>query len=705
MQISESKSILAKLMATENLHVEQRAVQTASFDVQKRVLIIPKLDNNLSGYLYDLFVGHEVGHALYTPKEGLQTAFDEGLQAVANMVEDARIERKIKSKYPGIRNSFVRGYKELLEKDFFGTKGVDLNELNILDRLNLFFKGGPTQGITFTAEERVLVDAIEKTETYNDVLEVSRMIGIYAKAERDKKKAKMLAEGFDEAEDGDEEDDEFDFDFNDEIEDEYDLNPNSADDDSSDGPKKEKKDNRSFQTGAGTETANDDSPIRSLTDEEFQKNQTKLYEEKGGHYYYGNLPKLDMKKVIWKYKDVYADFRQYDSALAELVSGSTQFAKMRKETNKVVSYLAKEFEMRKNADQAKRASIAKTGELDMSKIYSYKFSEDIFRKMTILPGGKSHGLIMYIDWSGSMCNHLENTVKQLISLTMFCKKVNIPYEVYAFSSEAPDVYQPTPVEGDIAIGRFRLINFLSSKMTASEYSYGCNLLLKLSNSRYYRSDLFNLGGTPLNEAALSAMEIVPEFQKSYKLELVNVVFLTDGEGHNWRNVFVRPPNEVRLRENDDDIWQPNSYIPRSMKQLIMRDPITKTQEIVEPYSYGIKTTGCLVNMLKARTGCNVVGFYVLSGRDMHRARDYFPKTANFEDLKLKFRKEKSLVVTTAGFDEYYFLRSESLDTEDDVEFDVKENVTKRGLVSAFSKYTKNKVMNRVVLNRFIGMIA
>ena len=157
MQILESKSLLAKLMATENLIVEQRKVQTAMFDVKSRVLVIPQLDKNISGYLYDLFVGHEVGHALYTPLDGLLKAREEKIsQAVTNVVEDSRIERKIKNKYPGLRSSFVKAYKELLEKDFFGTQGVDLNTLPFLDRMNLFCKGGPAQGIQFSPFERNL---------------------------------------------------------------------------------------------------------------------------------------------------------------------------------------------------------------------------------------------------------------------------------------------------------------------------------------------------------------------------------------------------------------------------------------------------------------------------------------------------------------------------------------------------------------------
>ena len=171
MQLLDSKSLLAKLMATENLIVEQRKVQTAMFDVKSRVLTIPQLDKNISGYLYDLFVGHEVGHALYTPLDGLMRAREEKIsQAVTNVVEDSRIERKIKNKYPGLRSSFVKAYKELLEKDFFGTQGVDLNTLPFLDRMNLFCKGGPAQGIDFSPFEKNLIELVETTETYDDVI-------------------------------------------------------------------------------------------------------------------------------------------------------------------------------------------------------------------------------------------------------------------------------------------------------------------------------------------------------------------------------------------------------------------------------------------------------------------------------------------------------------------------------------------------------
>ena len=177
----------------------------------------------------------------------------------------------------------------------------------------------------------------------------------------------------------------------------------------------------------------------------------------------------------------------------------------------------------------------------------------------------------------------------------------------------------------------------------------------------------------------------------FRSQVVNTVFLTDGEGHRLNSVYA-------TADSGDYGWG------RS-KTMIIRDPITKAQALVEDYS-PTKNTAAFIKILKSRTNCNILGFYVLSGREFGRAAYILlPRAANVDTLKIKFRKEKSMVITNAGFDEYYLLRSEGLDVDEDAEFVVKENATTRGLVSAFSKYTKNRLNNRVVLNRFIGMIS
>jgi len=213
------------------------------------------------------------------------------------------------------------------------------------------------------------------------------------------------------------------------------------------------------------------------------------------------------------------------------------------------------------------------------------------------------------------------------------------------------------------------------------------------------------------QSIITAMDLIPQFQKKYKLQVVNTVFLTDGEGDRCRGLFqpsnTNPETLYPLEATNIIAKQTNQYTWKTEVTMIMTDPVTKNQERVDCRNEREDMTRGLIRMLKARTGCNVLGFYVLSGREFNRngVDRFFPMVTKKEEVKAKFRKEKSLVVTNAGFDEYYLLRSEGLDTDADVDFDTNGKTTTRSLVSAFTKYAGNRHNNRVVLNRFIGMIA
>ena len=363
MELLESKSLLAKLMATENLVVEQRPVQTASFDVKNRILTLPILDKKLSSFMYDLFTGHEVGHALYTPMEGMMKAKREKvIRDVLNVVEDSRIERKIKYKYPGLKNSFVKAYTELMERDFFGIDGKDINTMNFLDRINLHCKGGAALNIKFNDKERALLDEVESTETYDDVIDVSKKIIEYMKEQiqqdQENRKKDKPEKSDDSAEDDEYEYEEVDFDgegqpdpqsSSSDAEKEVDVD--AEDDKQSDGEPE------SFE-GADS---NIEDQIRSFTDEAYKENERKLFDSSISNVLYVNVPNLNPNQVndhktIWKrYKE------------DNLKASPETFLKIRNESNKVVSYLVKEFELRKNADQLKRATISKTGDLNLIK--------------------------------------------------------------------------------------------------------------------------------------------------------------------------------------------------------------------------------------------------------------------------------------------------------------------------------------------------
>ena len=156
----EQKSQLAKLIATENLTVQHQKIPTAKFDVKNRILYLP-IWQDMSSFLYDHLAGHEVGHALYTPDKWGQ---DYGIpQSYLNVCEDARIEKMMKRRFPGLARNFYTGYKELHDADFFEVGERPLDSYQLIDRINLYFKIGVHAGEVFTwkPEEKVLVDLLE----------------------------------------------------------------------------------------------------------------------------------------------------------------------------------------------------------------------------------------------------------------------------------------------------------------------------------------------------------------------------------------------------------------------------------------------------------------------------------------------------------------------------------------------------------------
>ena len=181
----DSKSLLAKLMASEDLHVEYSSnAATASFDTENRVLTVPVFKEEMSVDATDLMLGHEVGHALFTPQGEIHEVMKKGnlYKGFVNIVEDARIEKMIQSKFPGLRPIFKDAYNELMDKNFFGTAGADISSYNFIDRLNLHFKAGIRAGVEFNEEEMTYVKRMENLRTWDEVITLSDDLYEYCKA-------------------------------------------------------------------------------------------------------------------------------------------------------------------------------------------------------------------------------------------------------------------------------------------------------------------------------------------------------------------------------------------------------------------------------------------------------------------------------------------------------------------------------------------
>lgn len=719
-------SLLAKLLATENITVQQTpGIKTAMFDLKGRVLMLP-IWQNISNDLQDLLIVHETGHALDTPDAETYKQAYEGIAAKVfpnekisekltstikgflNVVEDARIDKRQKRRYPGSRKNYLIGYRELMERDFFGTAKRDINTMNFIDRLNIYFKGGNINyKMEFSPEERVFLKRAENVETFEEVVGLTEEIYIYCKEklENQQEMELDLIES-EEGEEGDEYSDidgDFDGDFGDD--DSEGDEPSGQDEtDSVEGQGQEKSDALNGEgdiqsdpssNGAGPGDFMPENAPVSETDETWQKKSQDIVKDENCQYVYVNQPQVNWDKAVDDYKKVLEDWHKevgYGYLARDIVEfNRKQMTAWKMKEKETISFLVKEFEAKKAAEMYARINISKTGVIDTNKLHSYKYNDDIFRRLTNIPKGKNHGFIMFLDWSGSMQWQLKDTLKQLFSLCLFCKQIGVPFEVYAFKDcgcDNPFTY--INQENVIGASNLSLRNFLSSRMNVQELNFAMTILWCTANRNWINCDA--MGGTPLNHAIMVAPKLVEDFRNKNKLEIVNTIFLTDGDSNPGDGI----KNETTPR------------MPNKSRRYFYVDKETRKTYDWEPYGWANYNTNTLLRILKDRTGCNLVGFF-LFGASFNKFSTQFNLRADWDKLKQiqKFWNEnKFYPVKSAGYDEYYVIDSKALkNTSNELVIDNTKKNTAKQMAKAFSKFAQKKTVNRVLLRQFVDRIA
>ncbi len=790
---NNAKSYLAKLLATENISVEHKKVKTAYFDVKSRLLVLP-IWKNMNEDITDLLIAHEVGHALFTPQSGWEDSIIKRKipKSFLNVIEDARIEKLIKRKYPGLSQSFIRGYRDLINNDFFGTKDKDLDNMLLIDRLNIHFKSSHVESpLKFTdSYESGVVSRMEKLETFEDVINLADELSKYCKEEQEQKEQEMETNGFDDHDFDDFDNDDFDQDgdddsdsSDDEEEEKSGSKPDDTegDDDSKDDEEQKDPINRD-EPSSGTQSEKElngekakpvapPEEVSAETDQSWENKKENLLDPKSKNNEYINIHSYkNVNDYIVDYKTVLSDFDRVlrkpyreetkdssaQNAISKMISKYRQF---NKDQSKKVSYMVKEYEMKKAAAAYSRTKQDKSGVIDPLKLHSYKYNDDIFKRMAITPDGKNHGMMMFIDWSGSMQDKMTPTIHQLMNLTMFCQKVNIPFEVYAFSNDSYNRWDreakyttpkgkshPKYEDGDITVDeRLSLLNFVSSRMNAKEYEKGMINLFMLSEkfdyTYYSRRRMYNmdseafakyqeqndylnalphepsgygLASTPLNDCIMAAMPMVNAFRKRYAIDKMNTIFLTDGSSDgNDRYVTFNPTvDEKELRYMTK---QPGGYYISNThyeSNLVLRDTKTK-KEYMTSYR---EMTDSLLDALRERTGTKILGFYIASGKkiDRYTLEKFFPvysydkkqKVFDRKKVMAEYRKNKCLVVKhNSAYDEFYLLAGGNLQVSDGQMATPSENAKKSEIKRLFTSTLKENKDSRVVLNKFISQVA
>ncbi len=703
----EVKGTLAKLMATENLTVEHRKVSTAAFDVEQRVLILP-IWKSASATVYDLLVGHEVGHALYTPNKD----FGNVSKAFVNVLEDARIEKMMKKQYPGLRKSFFEGYRELWQSDFFGVKDEDPKNLSLIDRINLYYKGNPQ--IPFTDEEFVWVKRVGNTNTFEDVVNLAKELYEYAERKEEEKvdDMDMPLPSNDEGEKQADSEEEV---TPAESETEEDREWFTDDDPEKREPKE--KDSADLDTpsyDAGSKSNVDET--ESVTDAALQEALETLVDDDAKEWIYINVPEFDTKKMIVPAQQIQSDLDTHFKSCVEghdywekkLSYVDNHYNKFKKDTQKSVNYLVKQFEMKKSAAEYKRAAVSKTGVLDTNKLHQYKLTDDIFKKVTVVPEGKNHGLIMHIDWSGSMQYQLLDTLKQTFNLVWFCKKAGIPFRVYAFQSGFRASHEPDRIidgigPGDLSVeSDFRLLELLSSRQNAKSLENSMRLVytqaFSIGGSHIPSDYRYGLGGTPLVEAVLCTRDLVKDLKRTENVTKVNVICLTDGESNPMSYC------EKDIYTNDGKL-RPRYLCHQYRKVFVLRDPKTGYQRKIN--SSPQYTTKEIVSFFREITDYNWIGIRLCSKNDLVRlVREFAYEELTSVDKQWKKERFAS-IKGNIGFTEAFFMPDKNIGlNSQDLEVKQKKEVaTKAELTRAFKKHMGSKMTNKTILNAFIDQIA
>jgi hypothetical protein len=731
----QQKSNLAKLLATENITVQHRKVETAYFVPKTRLLCLPVWDE-MSNDLYDMLVGHEVGHALYTPIEDVQKIKEKKIpHSYYNVVEDIRIDKKMKSKYPGLKKSYFNGYNELLERDFFRLSEKDINSMRFIDRLNVYTKSGYTYNdIDFNDIEQGFIKRSQDLDTWQDVEKLVQDIFDYSKEEvfdeEQYQEEQVLVTGSELSERlGD--------DYEQQEQTEETTAENETDND---------RESETSNEDAGYNPENTNEAITDKALEEQKKSLTPQDKEYRDNIYV-TLPKRT--NAVVPNKRILELFNKRNSNY--YTAYYQNFKKFKQQQLRTVNYMVKEFEMKKSADAYRRTKTSRTGMLNMNKLHTYKYNEDIFKRIEITPGAKNHGMILVVDWSGSMDTAMHDTLVQTMNLVMFCKAVQIPCKVYAFTDIGKRHFDENKEDdylGWLGNGRYKHTPYIYDKedqlimenvtmmelvdttqktpiynqsMTylyqTTKYFHGRRNRYGMNNTPtddYIEEDSYftlpnpmRLGGTPLDSAILHTIDIVNNFQKKYRVQKMTTIFLTDGVGHASGNVTKVANTEYEKDEDMNNFMadHPNGNIVIQDKQYQFG-----YNNNIRGYQF-MRCHKPMFNYFKHKTGSQLIGFFVTSGRNLsYNELSNFSKDPyqNSYEETMKARKElkEHGVITkkNIGYDELYILPKSKLQVKDE-EADITTDMSAAKMKQQFLKNFKTKRVSRVLLNKFIDKVA
>ena len=667
--LDETKRGLAKLLARENITVTHAHVPTAMFNIETRELVLPKFDK-VTVDQYDLLIGHEVGHAKHS--QDLQVLKDciefPGLKTYVNVLEDTRIERLMKAEYPGLRGSFRRGYADFATFGPLFQLEQPVEAYSFIDRINLQYKIGANVAVPFSKDEAAVLPRIDALSSFRAVYVLAKELW-----ESDKAAAQAAADaqqqqgpngepsgestpdakssgegagaGAGESKSSDDAGD-----------------AKSSDAKSSDAKSSDAGDAKSSDAGdaAGDDAARQEAaPTTSqgahhkrdsggpvartdVANDAALQAAANVEEGSGGGVTQVQLSPLSAATVakhtisnaqfvsdIATYCDAFAGV---PGAPALMTYGESYLTAFNAKHDATIRFMVREFELRKAAKMANRAKTSRTGRLDVSKLYAYKFREDLFKSVSTTPNGQSHGIVVLIDMSGSMRGVMSHTIDQALLFGSFAKQAGIPFRAMTFTTStgfALNTTRRSTVPLDemlngtlVPTADTKLVTILDTTAPNWKAQMRAVALLAatiggtvgaLLDATYTAAvPHTRLGMTPLLSALLLVDDAIATMKAAHRLDKMTLLVVTDGDDSD--GVTLQTPNSHR------DVDGHPLHIRDTVTRKQYADYAATPDWNGRPYYRASRNAvlAALVDSLRTRHSARVVSIRLVGGSELDR---------------------------------------------------------------------------------------
>lgn len=754
--LDETKRGLARLLARENLIVRHADVPTANFDLQSRTLTLPKW-TNITVDQYDLLIGHEVGHALYSDDlEAVKTSHQfPGLHTYINVLEDVRIERRIKDEFPGLRGSFSRGYRDFFNHGPIFQLDKPVEQYDFIDRINIHYKLGAHVEVPFSDDERLILARLDRCRTMRDVVALARELWNGQKKQNEEQQQQPQSGSVDAqsqesqdqqdsapasgSPDGESKDDQQEQTGNDSSDEQNEDQTGNGSSDEQNEDQEQPSGNASGEQQPSEDTSSTD-PVAET--DKFNSNAMSQLDREPqtshsvDHVLLAPLPTAVVHACTVNnatfVRDALVHLSKSPERLKAAINALTTF---QTKYGPTIAHMAREFDRRKSAKLHERARTARTGRIDLTKLASYKFREDLFQQVTIVPNGKSHGIVLLIDGSGSMQGVFADVIEQVMLFTQFAQRVNIPVQAFMFhdlrSLDAIRLLDQMP-QFVARPQHAELVCLYDSTQKNIKQQQTVLAAVNLMFSRdYYDPNQVkiavphvNLTMTPLNGGLLLVERHVAALKQTLHLEKMSLIVLTDGDATD-RIVYNAPSTN---RYEQVGIYRD------TVSRRVYANLSEQTDWHGQSYSSELDNAHgfMLVDSIRRRHDARVVRIHIAPQREVRRLAkdgDYavwsmvksslVPTTAPADcTLPMLGASKQTLIATLKDqgqgtlahpacyYDALIIVSSNTLDLdEEDFENTKTTGWSTRKIANAFTKANVNAMKNRVFVNSVVPYLA